>query len=57
MKKVKYNGPIPVIAPTLGLEIKPGDTLDVPDDFVNGAFEEVPAAPPAKDEAKDSKKG
>lgn len=42
MKKVKYKGDLPALLPTLGIEVKPGDVIEVPDDFVNANFEEVP---------------
>lgn len=38
MKKVKYNGDYTVIMPTLGIEVNPGDTVDVEDDFNNDHF-------------------
>lgn len=41
MKKVKYNGTLPALLPTLGLEVNPGDVIDAPDDFMNAQFEEV----------------
>lgn len=50
MKKVKYNGSLPTVLPTLGLEVKPGDVIDVPDDFNNALFDEVaPSVAPTKD--------
>jgi hypothetical protein len=41
MKKVRYIGELPVILPTVGLEVNPEDVIDVPDDFNNAAFEEI----------------
>lgn len=36
--KVKYIGETPVQLPTIGIEVKPGDEIDVPDDFHNAQF-------------------
>jgi hypothetical protein len=41
MKKVKYIGELPAFLPTLGLEVEPGDIIEVPDDFLNANFENV----------------
>lgn len=48
MKKVKYNGTLKALVPTLNLEVNPGDVIDVPDDFVNTQFEEVTSKPTSK---------
>lgn len=42
MKRVRYNGEHRVVVMSLSVEVAPGDVIDVPDDFVNAAFEEVP---------------
>lgn len=36
--KVKYKGDLPAHLPTLGIEVMPGDVIDVPDDFNNVNF-------------------
>ena len=36
--KVKYTGDIPQQLPTIGLEVQPGDEVEVPDDFRNALF-------------------
>lgn len=41
MKKVKYNGDVQTVLTTLHVVVKPGDVIDVPDDFSNSLFEEV----------------
>lgn len=41
MKKVKYNGDLEALIPTLNLVVKKGDIIEVPDDFFNVYFEEV----------------
>lgn len=41
MKKVKFIGEDEKILPTLGITVKPGDELDVPDDFANALFVSV----------------
>lgn len=41
MKKVKYNGDLEVIMPTIGITVEPGDVIDVEDDFENGKFTPV----------------
>lgn len=49
MKKVKYNGDLEALIPTLSVVVKKGDIIEVPDDFFNVDFEEV------KDNAEDAK--
>jgi len=36
--KVKYTGDIPVQLSTIGVDVKPGDEIDVPEDFSNALF-------------------
>lgn len=41
MKKVKYVGGFDVILPSIPASAKPGEVIDVPDDFYNVNFEPV----------------
>jgi hypothetical protein len=43
-KKVRYLGDYAVDIPALSVHVEPGDVIEVPDDFVNGQFEEVVVA-------------
>lgn len=52
MKKVVYKGDIEVIIPSLGILVKQGDVIDVPDDFLNGQFEDVKEKKEVKEENK-----
>lgn len=52
MKKVKYVGDTEVALTTLGLVVKNGDVVDVPDDFANELFQEVPPAKTTKGDDK-----
>lgn len=36
--KVKYVGEIDVMIPTLGIQVKKGDEIEVPEDFSNANF-------------------
>lgn len=49
MKKVKYTGDLPATLPTLGLEVKPGQEIEVPDDFNNALFVDVVENQPKKE--------
>lgn len=51
MKKVVYKGDLPALLPTLGIEVKPGDVVEVPDDFFNPQFEDFVDKPATKKEA------
>lgn len=54
--KVKYNGELPALLPTLGKLVNPEDIIDVPDDFNNSEFtvieEDKPLKPKKQDEVK-----
>jgi hypothetical protein len=52
VKKVKYNGEITVIIPSLGLEVSKGNIIGVPDNFNNALFEDVPPESQKKKEVK-----
>ncbi|MGM1416359.1 hypothetical protein ACS2BX_25955 [Bacillus cereus group sp. BceL300] len=40
-KKVRYTGDEPILLPTLHVEVKPGDVIEVPKDFYNVNFVDV----------------
>lgn len=45
MKKVKYKGSLDAVIYSLNLDVKPGDVIQVPDDFYNPEFEEIVEEP------------
>ncbi|QQE80931.1 hypothetical protein [Alicyclobacillus sp. SO9] len=52
--KFKYNGELPTTLPTLGVDVEPGDEVELPDDFFNPLFEAVKK--PKKSEKEEGEK-
>lgn len=47
-RKVRYVGEREVVIPSTGQVVRPGDEIEVGDDFVNAAFVDVPSVPAKK---------